>query len=121
MSHITPEGVQSFFDTYAMLIMFFWGIIHTRVPILAKLPNALVPWVNCIGYILAQLAVSPAHAAGLGSAASAAGVALVAVRGAFTSALTSLLYDKFVKSWLDRWLPASYPRPVVVSRRKGGA
>lgn len=117
---ITPEGVRGFFDANAVIIMFIWGILHTRVPFLAKVPNSLVPWVNCVGYILAQLAVPAAHAGLVDTAISAAGVVVVTARGAVTSALTSLLYDKFVKDWLDRWLPvARIASPAPAPRKRG--
>ena len=50
---------------------------------------------------------APAEAAGVGHAvAGAAGFLWTTAMGAWTSALTSLLYDKFVKASLDKVLPA---------------
>lgn len=106
---MTPDAVTSFFDAYAVLIMFVWGFLHTRLPALAKVPNALVPWVNALGYVLARLAVPDAHADVAGVVAAVTPIAL-AFKGAITSAVTSVLYDKFVKHWLDRWLP---PQPLM--------
>lgn len=113
MTAVTPEGVRALFDTNAMLIMFVWGILHTRLPALAAIPNTLVPWVNCIGYILVKLMVpGPAHAADVVLAAGFS-FPLFGLAGAFTSAATSVLYDKFVKSWLDKWLPV---QPLAKAR-----
>lgn len=104
---ITPDVVRSFFDANAMLIMFVWGILHTRLPQLAKFPNQAVPWVNVGLYMLTKLIVPDAHAGVLGGVASAGGWAWTVAKGAWLSALTSLLYDKFVKAPLDIVLPVA--------------
>lgn len=102
---MNPDSIVSFFDANAVLIMFLWGFLHTRLPYLAKFPNYLVPWVNAIGYMLAQLAVPSAHASVISEAGAIVGVGAVAAKSAFTSAVVSLLYDKFFKKWLDYLLP----------------
>lgn len=103
---ITPDSVKALFDAYAMVIMFVWGLVHTRVPALKSIPNDVLPWVNAVGYIVAKLAVpAEAHAGALGGLADFGGLLWLTARGAATSAVTSLLYDKFAKPFLDRWLP----------------
>ena len=116
---MTPDQLRHLFDSNAMVIMLIWGVVHTRVPALAKIPNALVPWVNAIGYILAQFVVPQAHAGVLGGIASGAGFLWTAAAGAVTSAGTSILYDKFLKHWLDKYLPAQ-PNPNDFGRPLAG-
>ncbi len=103
---VTPDAVKSFFDAYAILFMFVWGLIHTRFPALARVPNEIIPWVNAVGYIVLKFIVpEEAHAGVGGSIVGFGGLVWVTARGAATSAVTSLLYDKFAKVFLDRWLP----------------
>ena len=64
---MTPDQLKSVFDTNAVLIMFVVGILYKYVPAFAKLPNAAIPWINAIGYILTQYFVPQAHAS-VGSA-----------------------------------------------------
>ena len=109
---LTPDGVKGWFTAYAAIIMVGWGIVHTRWPALAKLPNDLVPWVNTLLYILGYFVVPAAHAGVAGAVASTASLAWVTASGAATSALTSLFYDKFLKAFLDRFVPKAIPRPA---------
>lgn len=102
---LTPDRVRGWYDVNAALLMLAWGVMHTRLPVLAKVPNTLVPWVNAIGYVLAHFVVPNAGASVGSTITSFAGLAWVTARGGATSALTSLAYDKFLKPWLDRWLP----------------
>jgi hypothetical protein len=103
---VTPEQIKSLFDGNAMVIMFVWGLLHTRLPALANVPNALIPWVNLVGYILVKLAVpAPAAASIGGNVAAFGGMLWLVARAGATSAVTSLLYDKFVKEFIDKLVP----------------
>lgn len=102
---MTPEALTSLFDSNAVIIMFVWGLVHTRWSFLAKVPNAFVPWVNAIGYVLAKFAVPDAHAGILSELVGVSTTVAIAARGMLTSALTSWLYDKFGAPVLDRYWP----------------
>lgn len=106
---IDPDAVRVVFDTYAGIIMFVVGLLYTRLPALKNLPNKAIPWVNLIGYVLAKFAVPDAHAGALGALAGFGGLLWTVAKGGATSALTSLLYDKFLKHPLDHALPAAVP------------
>jgi hypothetical protein len=102
----TPDSVRTFLDGNAMIIMFVWGLIHTRWPALSNVPNALIPWVNLVGYVLVHFFLpAPASASIGGAITSFASLVWVAARGGATSAVTSLLYDKYVGPFLDKWWP----------------
>lgn len=106
---LTPEKLVSLFDQWAMVVMAVVGVIWTRWPRLKDWTNDAVPWVNAVAYILAaigsKLAVADAHA-GVGDAIGGfAGLLWTAAKGGAMSAVTSLLYDKFAKAILDKYLP----------------
>jgi hypothetical protein len=102
---LTPEKLTSLFDTWSMVIMTVVGLVYTRWPALRAWPNDLVPWINAVGYIAAKLAIPSAHAGVLGAVGGTLSVAGTVAWGAFLSALTSVLYDKYLKFPLDKKLP----------------
>jgi len=112
---ITPDLIKTFFDANAILIMFGWGLIHKYVPALRNIPNALIPWVNLIGYLLTRLGagalgVGVAHASGglLASVPDAVGVLI----GGFTSASWArLLYEGWGRDLLERMIGLKAPTP----------
>lgn len=112
---VTPQAVQSLFDAYFGIIMFVWGLLHTRLPMLARLPNDAVPWINTLLYIVAKMAVPEAHAGVLGAIGSFSGLLWVTARGAATAAVTSLLYDKFLKAPLDKLVPKATVKPAPLA------
>lgn len=113
---MTPEMLKHLFDVNAIGLMFAWGLLHKYLPALAKLENDLIPWVNAIGYILAQLIpgifAPAAHAGGLtqdqGGALFSVGGALL---GAFTNASWArMLYEGFARAALGglfKWKKAT--------------
>ena len=63
---MTPDQLKALFDGMAIIIMFVWGLLVKYQPLLAKVPNTLIPWFNAIGYILTRLVgAGTASAAGL--------------------------------------------------------
>lgn len=111
----TPEELKTLFDANAVVIMFVYGLVHTRFPAMARVENAVIPWINAVGYVLVKLglglSIGTANAATIGGALSAVPDALgVLVAGALgNSLLSSLLWDKLAKPWLDGW----WPKPKV--------
>jgi len=104
-SPVTPDSIKALIDGNAMIIMFVVGILYTRIPALKGLTNQFTPWLNLVVYVVTQYLVPSAHAGVLNDMTGFGGLLWVTVRGGATSAVTSLLYDKFVKHWLDQWLP----------------
>jgi len=102
---VTPAKVMEWFDSFAGFIMFGVGLVVTRWPKLARIPNEVIPWVNAVGYIVAKLAVGTAHAGFFGAVGHTATAAGTIAYGAFMSALVSLLYDKFAKAPVDHLWP----------------
>lgn len=105
-SGVTPNAIKLFFDANAILIMFVWGLAQKYLPALAPMPNAAIPWVNVVGYILVRLGggiVGDAHAASgvVQVIPDAVGVIL----GGFTSAVWARqLYEGFGRSLLESLL-----------------
>lgn len=103
---LTPAKLIALFDQWAMVIMAVIGVIWTRVPALKRWTNDAVPWVNAVAYILAAIAMPSVAHAGLGeSIAGFGGLLWTVAKGGAMSAVTSLLYDKFAKAILDKYLP----------------
>jgi hypothetical protein len=51
------------------VVMFVWGLVVKYVPALEKVPNTLIPWMNFVIALLAQIGgPQTAHAAGFGGA-----------------------------------------------------
>jgi hypothetical protein len=114
---VTPEGVKGIFDANAMFIMFVWGIIHKHVPALGKLDNALIPWFNTVGYVLAQLGgAAVAHAQALPAAAGVVStlpnIFGILLGGVTNSVLAKLIYDTYGKTLLCKWLRIPVPQTV---------
>jgi hypothetical protein len=108
---LTPEKLIAAFNSVAPILMFAWGIVHTRWKALEHWPNDLVPWINAVGYIVGAFAVGQiapvAHAAD-GAVRQLTGFAWLVwntAYGASLAAVTSLLYDKFAKAAIDRLVP----------------
>lgn len=93
---VSADRLKGMFDTYAMVIMFAYGVAHKYIPALESWRNDLIPWVNAIGYILINLGgvgIANAGVADLSTAVpSAIGIIVAAVSN---STATSLFYDKF--------------------------
>lgn len=98
---MTPDQLKSIFDGNAILIMFAWGLLCKYLPFLAKIPNATIPWVNAIAYIVARFALpSDAHAGGFGDVMSHVGI----VVGAFVNSVWARqLYEGFGRGLLEGW------------------
>ena len=100
---MTPDQLKAIFDSNAIIIMFVWGLLTKYVPVFAKIPNATIPWLNAIGYIVARFAIPQAHAAGVtpeqGSALFGIGGVLL---GSFTNAVWARqLYEGFGRFLLE--------------------
>jgi len=106
IGNVTPGQVVAWFDSVAAFIMFAVGLVVTRWPKLAKVPNEIIPWINAAGYIFGKLAVGTAHAGFFGAVGHTVTAAGTIASGAFMSALVSLLYDKFAKAPVDHLWPA---------------
>jgi hypothetical protein len=90
---MTPDQLKAIFDGGAIIIMFLWGLLVKYVPFLAKIPNALIPWLNAIGYIIAKFAIPEAHAGVSSEQGFAIGGILL---GCFTNAVWARqLYEGF--------------------------
>ena len=100
---MTPDQLKVLFDGSAIILMFFWGVLVKYVPWLAKLPNATIPWLNAIGYIVAKFAIPAAHAGGLTADQGTAALGLGSViLGAFTNAVWARqLYEGFGRFLLE--------------------
>lgn len=103
---MTPEQLKTIFDGNAMIIIFVWGLLCKYVPLLAKIPNATIPWVGAIGYILARLVLpQPAHADGVAGAVATIPAVVSVLLGGFTSAVWARqLYEGFFRPVLEKWL-----------------
>lgn len=101
----SPDAVRAIFSSHGAVIMLAWGLLHTRLPILAKIPNTLAPIFNALGFVLAQFVVPEAHASVATEAVAFGGALWIAIRAAVTSSVTAVLYDKLIKPWLDKALP----------------
>jgi hypothetical protein len=98
---MTPDTIQAWFDGSAVVIMFLYGILCKYVPVFAKIPNATIPWVNLVGYILAKFILpTEAHAGGFGSFFAGMGVL---VGGFVHSVFASQLYERFFRAPLEGW------------------
>ena len=113
---ITPEQVKSIIDGNAMVILFVVGVCYTRFPFLKNWTNHAVPWLNLVVYVAMQYLVPKAQAGVVSDAVGFGGLLWNVARGAATSAVTSVLYDKFVKEILDRFLPK--PVPTIAAARR---
>lgn len=102
---VTPEDIKSWLALAAIPFMWLLGAVYTRWPVLKRYTNDAVPWVNLVAFVLSTYLV-PAANAGFFDALGGAGSLLwrTAVGGA-TSAVASLLYDKFLKPVMDRVVP----------------
>lgn len=108
--HLTPDSLKALFDGNAMLVQFIVGLLYTRLPALKNLSNAAVPWINAVLYVVGTYVLpGVAHASVGGDVSHAAGFMWRVAMGAWTSALTSLLYDKFLKAPIDAKLPVPVP------------
>lgn len=105
LQKMSPDALRATFDAQAAVLMLAWGFIHTRYPALVRMPNDLSPWLSAIAYIVAQFVVPPAHAGVFSSVSHFGSLLWVTARAGATSAVTSLLYDKFIKPWLDVVVP----------------
>ena len=119
---VTASQVRAVFDGNVVMFMLAWGIVHKYVPALKNVPNALIPWVNLGGYILASLAgygATAAHAGALtgivGTIPDAVGVLI----GGFANASWArLLYEGWGKSLLEGLLhitPAAPTPPAAAA------
>ena len=107
---MTPaDAIKTFFDHNAMLLMFAWGLLCTRLPQLKNIPNVTIPYVNTAIYVLTRLATGTAFAAcancppdQVPAVATVTAASLVGM-GGMTAVFQALLYDKFVKPILARW------------------
>jgi hypothetical protein len=113
---MTPETIQLIFNQYAIAIMFVWGLACKYIPVLKNIPNATIPWVNALGYVLAALAgaaVPAAHAALLGDSTGVAIKPVVMyvptmlgiILGGFTNSVWARqLYEGFARPVIEKWL-----------------
>lgn len=104
LAAVTPEGIRSFFDGQAIIIMFVWGLLCKYFGPLAKVPNALIPWISVAGYILTAFAVPQAHAQS-GVVRAIPDAIGVLIGGAFSNAVWARqLYEGFARSFIEKLL-----------------
>lgn len=109
---VTPESVKMIFNAWAVFIMLGWGFATKHFPPLAKLPNATIPWLNVLGFVLAQLGgIAPAQAGPLTpDGAHAAGGLLSAILGGFTNAIWARqLFEGFARPLIEGVLVKKTP------------
>lgn len=105
---MTPESLKQLFDGAGVMIIFAWGLLCKYVPFLRVVPNATIPWVGAILYILGKLAVGTASAQGADSVlavesqvTNAGGVVIAG----FTSAIWARqLWEGFARPLFEGWL-----------------
>lgn len=98
---MTPELIKAWFDSNFMLVGFVVGLIVKYVPALAKIPNAIIPYLNVALYMLLKLFVGEAHAGGLGAAFGSVGILL---GGFLHSVFAAQLYERFGRTAFEKWL-----------------
>jgi len=112
---VTPETVKGWFDLAFVPIMWAIGALYAKIPSLRNLPNAAIPWLNLAVYILGRLVfpgVVPNVEAGVLDALRSVGTPVfLAAKGAATSVLASILWDKFLGSPIGKIVPNQKPDP----------
>lgn len=98
---MTADTIKAWFDGNFMLVGFVVGLIVKYVPFLAKIPNAIIPYLNVALYILTRLFVGEAHAEGVGSTFASVGILL---GGFLHSVLARQLYEGFGRTLFEKWL-----------------
>jgi len=91
---MTPETVQQLFNSWSVVIMMLWGVACKYLPVLVKIPNASIGWVNLVGYILVQFAVPKAHAGIDSPINNTIGIILA---GSVNSGLAMVLYETLLR------------------------
>jgi len=102
---VNPEDIKGWLALSAIPLMWGLGALFTRLPQLKSIPNAATPWVNLVAFVLATYLVPAANAGFFDSIATGGGLLWRTAVGGATSAVSSLLYDKFIKPILDRAVP----------------
>lgn len=101
---MSADQLKLIFDANAMLIMFVWGLLSKYVPLFAKIPNATIPYVNLVGYVLARLAgqflIPSAHA----GVTADQGVAIVGFGGVLLGGFTNAVWARQLYEGFGRWL-----------------
>lgn len=100
---MTPDHLKEMFNGHAIGLTLLWGLIHKHVPQLAKVPNALIPWVGALGYILPKLAVSTAQAQTGGDPLTAQTAMHTMALGGWQAIVAAQIYERFMRPWLDHF------------------
>ena len=104
------DSVIAIFDGLAVPIMFAFGLLVKYFPPLAKIPNAVIGWVNLVGYMATKLAGgNQAHAGEIvlhaGFFGNIAPDLMGVVIGGFTNCVWARqLYEGFGRSLLEQKL-----------------
>lgn len=87
------DALIGFLHSAMPVIAFGWGILCKYVPFFEKVPNASIPWVNALLFLLTSLG-GPATAHAGGFLALGGGTFLGSILGAcWQSVQTSLVYE----------------------------
>jgi hypothetical protein len=102
---LSPEGIKGWLALSALPLMWVLGGIYTRLPALKGLTNAATPWVNLVAFVFATYLVPAANAGFFDSLATGGSLLWRTAVGAATSSVASLLYDKYLKAIVDKFVP----------------
>jgi len=112
MHGFTAADLKVFFDANAILIIFAWGLVCKYVPFMARIPNAIIPWVGSVGYVLARLVFpAPAQAGALDTVLPMIpNVVGVAIAAFIQPVWARQLYEGFGRSLLEGLFGLKKPR-----------
>ena len=102
---VSPDGIKGWLALTALPFMWAIGALYTRLPALKKYTNDAVPWINLVLFVFTTYLVPAANAGVLSGVTGFGGLLWRTAVGGATSALSSLLYDKFFKAILDAKVP----------------
>lgn len=108
-SAVTPDSIRGWLAAAALPFMWVVGALYTRLPVLKNWTNDAVPWVNLVLFVLTTYFVPAANAGVFSGVTGLGGLLWRTAVGGATSAVSSLLYDKFLKPILDRTVPKPVP------------
>jgi hypothetical protein len=103
------DAIMGFLHSAMPLLAFAWGLLCKYLPKLASIPNASIPWVNALLFLVTSLAgPQPAHAGGfLGLGGGTFLGQLVA--SMWQSAGVSIFYEFFARHPLKAITPQPTP------------